>query len=251
MKKLKIYMGWDSREPLAFDVARHSILRRTSLPKATQIIPLELQHLGHILTRAIEERTTETGQRQLWCPISDAPMSTEFAISRFCVPFLQKDGWALFLDCDIVCLDDIAKLFALADEKFAVMVVKHDHKPTEAVHMDGQIQTQYARKNWSSVVLWNCSHEANKNLTLEKLNTWPGRDLHAFKWLKDEEIGALPLAWNQLIGVTATKGTLMGEISIAHYTNGGPWMKDWTAEPADEIWLEEQLDFIGKKLGVA
>jgi lipopolysaccharide biosynthesis glycosyltransferase len=184
-----------------------------------------------LLTRPIEEK-----DGRMWCPISQAPMATEFAISRFCVPFLKTNGWALFVDCDIVCLGDIAELFALADDRYAVMCVKHDHVPTSTTKMDGQAQTSYSRKNWSSVVLWNCSHPANKELTLAKLNTWPGRDLHAFKWLKDDEIGALPQEWNCLVGVNHSEH----KPKIAHFTLGGPWIKDWKGGPMDEVWLHEQ-----------
>src|SRR5205823_1871133 len=127
---------------------------------------------------------------------SDAPMSTEFAISRFCVPFLQSEGWAVFADCDILCWSDINELFALANDKYAVMVVQHKPLSDTGVKMDGQMQTIYNCKNWSSLVLWNCGHPANQRLNLEKLNTWPGRHLHAFKWLQNGEIGELPEYWN-------------------------------------------------------
>jgi hypothetical protein len=215
-KTLQVYLGWDPRETKAFDVARASIAKRTSEP--IQIMPLRLEHLS-ILTRPIEHRNG-----QMWCPISDAPMSTEFAISRFCIPFLQEDGWALFADCDILCWSDIMELFALADDRYAVMVVKHQIQNPKSkiqnVKMDGQIQTYYGRKNWSSVVLWNCGHPANKRFTLDNLNRWPGRDLHAFKWLNDEEIGELPQLWNWLVNVTPGEPERRG---IWHYTLGGPW----------------------------
>lgn len=234
-KKFRIYLGFDSRERAAYDVARASILRRTSLPKRTQVFPIELENMQRLglLTRPVERR-----DGKLWCPISLAPMATEFAISRFAVPFLAKDGWTLFADSDVLCLADIGELFALADDRYAVMVVKHHHAPVETIKMDGQIQTIYPRKNWSSVVLWNCSHPANQNLTLEALNTWPGRDLHAFKWLKDEEIGELPRRWNWLVGVTENAGDEPGG-KLLHYTLGGPWFKDWKSAPLDEVWLAE------------
>src|SRR5438477_567623 len=117
----------------------------------------------------------ERREGKLWCPISQAPMTTEFAISRFCVPFIQTDGWALFVDCDALCLADISKLFALADARFAVQVVKHAQQGGASVKMDGQAQTFYARKNWSSVILWNCSHPAHHRLTHapQKVCAWP------------------------------------------------------------------------------
>jgi hypothetical protein len=83
------------------------------------------------------------------------------------------------------------------------MVVKHDHQPTEHWKMDGQFQTRYHRKNWSSVCLFNCDHPANKALTVDLVNSAPGRDLHAFSWLADDLIGELPPEWNWLVGHSA------------------------------------------------
>lgn len=229
--KYKIYMGWDPREESAYEVSKFSILERAAL-NSVSILPVELIAVKHILKRPIEKRGN-----QLWDPISDAPMSTEFAVSRFCVPFLCHSGWALFIDSDILCLTDIAELFALADDKYAVMCVKHNHVPTEKFHDGGMIQTVYKRKNWSSVMLFNCSHPGNKNLTLEALNTWPGRDLHAFKWLKDEEIGELPAEWNFLVGVN--EGKLLDQ-KLLHYTNGTPaWGESYEAQPTDWVWNRE------------
>lgn len=239
MKKMTVYMGWDPREKIAYDVARYSILRRSSSPKSVQVLPLELNKpaIKDILTRPIEFK-----DGKLWCPISEAPMATEFAISRFCVPFLKNNGWALFCDCDILCLTDIKEIFDLADEKYAVMVVKHNHNPSETLKMDNQIQTTYSRKNWSSVILWNCGHPSNKKLTLENLNTWPGRDLHAFKWLNDDEIGELPPEWNFLVGVTPE----IESPKILHYTLGGAWFKDWKINDYDKIWLSELAEMESK-----
>lgn len=233
--KRTIYIGYDPREHIAYDVARHSILSRTD-PKITHVIPLELKSLSNILTRPIERK-----DGKLWCPISEAPMATEFAISRFSIPLLRKNGWALFVDCDVVCLTDIAELFALADNKYAVMVVKHNQQSGPETKMDGQVQTYYSRKNWSSVVLWNCEHPANKALTGEVLNTWPGRDLHAFKWLRDEDIGELDCRWNSLVGVNDIDPAKVG---ILHYTLGGPWFKDWPGGPLDEIWNTERAKLL-------
>lgn len=233
MNKTNVYMGWDSRETKAYDVALHSIKSRTA--KDVRVIPLQLDYLKELgfLDRPIEKR-----DGKMWCPISQAPVATEFAISRFTVPFFQKDGWALFVDCDIICLSDIKELFSLADDRYAVMVVKHDHASGVATKMDGQTQTYYARKNWSSVILWNCAHPCNRLITPQWLNTWPGRDLHAFGWLKDEEIGTLPRKWNQLVGVNCDVENV--EMSgILHYTLGGPWLPGWTPDGLDDIWLKE------------
>lgn len=233
-------MGFDKREELTYDIARFSILSRTSRP--TRIIPIELGsgRLKNIYERPHEWKRNANGVMQLWCPISEAPMSTEFAISRFAVPFLQDSGWSLFIDCDMVCLDDISKLFDLADNQYAVMCVKHKHEPTEEYHDAGQLQTFYRRKNWSSVVLWNHSHPANKRLKLEHLNTWPGRDLHAFKWLDNEEIGSLPQEWNFLVGVN--EGDLKAQ-KMLHYTNGQPGWDSWEPQDTDCVFNEEHARF--------
>jgi len=230
--KQKVYSGWDKRESNAYDVARASIIKHASTQKTLNINPVELETLTDkgVLTRVIEQR-----DGTMWCPISQAPMATEFAISRFAVPLIQKKGWALFVDCDVLVQADIAELFALADDKYAVMVVKHEHAPVETTKMDGQIQTVYPRKNWSSVVLWNCAHPSNAKLTHEVLNGWPGRDLHAFKWLADEEIGDLPKEWNWLVGVYPDNP----QAKLLHYTLGGPWLPNWKGGPMDDLWLAQ------------
>ena len=233
MRKVTIYLGFDYRERLAHDVARLSILRHTD-PKFCRIVPLEidLELVAPLLQRPIEIR-----DGQMWDVRSDAPQSTEFAISRFLVPFLQKHkGWAAFMDCDIVVQADVQELFALADPKYAVMVVKHDYQPAETAKMDNCIQTAYPRKNWSSVCLWNCEHPANKKLTLEMVNNLPGRDLHRFCWLEDTEIGTLPAEWNHLVGA-APMGA--DAAKILHYTLGGPWFPGWAGGPMDDAWLKE------------
>lgn len=237
---MKIYIGFDKRERLAWDLAEYSILSRTD-PRRVKIESLRLTTTP-MLKRPIEYRTNENGVQQMWCPISNAPMSTAFAVSRFAVPFLQeKGGLALGMDCDMICLADIKELFALADPQFAVQVVKHFHWPTEQYHDAGQLQTFYERKNWSSLILWNLDHPGNKRLTVEDLNTWPGRDLHAFKWLKDEEIGALPQEWNYLVGVNDPAD--LRKQKMIHYTNGHPAWPGWEPQDTDYIFNEELKRF--------
>jgi lipopolysaccharide biosynthesis glycosyltransferase len=167
--------------------------------------------------------------------ISDAPMSTEFAISRFLVPHLAHDGWALFLDADMLALGDLAQLFDAADERFAIMCVKHDYAPTATMKMDGQQQTLYARKNWSSLMLFNCDHPANAALTVEMINTLPGRDLHRFCWLDDSLIGALDPKWNWLVGHSSPEI----EPAIVHFTEGGPWFPGFENVPYANAWRTE------------
>lgn len=230
MKTPQIWLGWDPRESEAYRVARDSIIERCNKPMS--IIPLDINHIG-CLNRPIERRDDK-----MWDPISDAPMSTEFAISRFSIPLLQRTGWAVFADCDILCWEDITNLFALADERYAVQVVKHVQESGPETKMDDQVQTYYSRKNWSSVVLWNCAHESNRLLTEDMLNTAPGRDLHAFCWLKDDEIGELPQKWNWLVDVTPG---IPQEEGIWHYTLGGPWFNNWAGGSCDQQWRDAQL----------
>ena len=228
--KSEIWIGYDPREHLAYEVCKSSIEKRTK-KGSFFITPLKLENVKDILTRPIEIK-----DGKMWCPISEAPMATEFAISRFTIPFFKSKGWHLFMDCDMILQADIQELFDLVDNKYAIMVVKHKQESGAATKMDGQVQTYYNRKNWSSVVLWNCAHPAHKKLTLEDLNAWPGRDLHAFKWLEDDEIGELPSEWNHLVGVNSTRE----DAKIIHYTLGGPWFQNWGIKyPEDKIWLKE------------
>lgn len=224
-------MGHDAREALAYQVAKYSILSRTN--ENIEVVPIE-----RITTKHLFDRPTKKVGEQLWDVISNAPMSTEFAIARFGVPFLQNGGWALFIDPDIICRTDIKELFDLRDDKYAIMCVKHNHIPSSDTkfHDAGMIQTTYPRKNWSSVVLWNLDHPANKRLTLKELNEWPGRDLHAFKWLEDDEIGELNQEWNFLVGVNYGK---LEDQKILHYTDGTPAWEKWEPLETDYLWNRE------------
>jgi hypothetical protein len=214
-KPLQIWLGWDDREAQAYAVAARSIRARASQPVEIQAISR-----GHLTDLGLYRRQTERRDGRLWDVISEAPMSTEHAIARFFVPVLcDFKGWALSADCDILCRADVAQLFALANPAYAVMVVKHDYQPTDTMKMDAQIQTSYPRKLWSSVILWNNSHPAHRALTwCDYLNLWPGRDLHAFRWMWDDQIGELPHDWNHLVGIDAPNPTAR----LAHMTLGCP-----------------------------
>jgi hypothetical protein len=214
---LRIFIGWDRRETSAAQVCARSLVRHASMP--LDIRPLILPHLQAIglYTRP----TRRKGLIELFDEISQHRMATDHAISRFLVPHLcGYSGWALSCDGDILWRGDVAELFGLGDPRYAAMVVKHDHKPAELYKMDGQPQAHYARKNWSSVVLWNCAHPANRALTVEKVNTAQGLWLHRFDWLKDEEIGELPPEWNWLEGYSAVSI----EPKAVHHTRGTPDM---------------------------
>lgn len=222
---LKVYMGHDDREQKAYYAAVKS-LHRTS--KNVEVVPLHLDRLRDfgLLRRPVDRRG---GMYDL---TSNAAQSTDFAISRFLVPHLHQTGWALFTDCDVIFLTDVAELFALASPEFAVMAVKHQPLQAAGLKMDGQHQAPYPRKNWSSVVLWNCDHPANKRLSLQDVNERPGRDLHAFYWLHDAEIGQLPPEWNWLVNVEPKPEAP----KIAHFTQGGAWIEGWPGAEHDDIW---------------
>lgn len=212
-----IWLGYDPHEAAAFGVARHSITRRSNLPIRIHGVMLERLVLSGLYTRP-----TTIKDGQLFDEISEHPMSTEFAISRFLVPHLAGVGWALFADSDILARRNIAELFHMTTRpeyrNKAVIVVKHDHEPTETIKMRGQTQSAYLRKNWSSVMLFNCEHKACKALTPEVVNRETGRFLHQFRWVADEDIGELGAEWNWLQG--HSDPTI--DPKIVHFTDGTP-----------------------------
>lgn len=172
----------------------------------------------------------------MWDDLSDAPMSTEFACSRFLVPFLANGSWlAIFMDSDMLIRGRIDRVVELLDRDKAVTVVKHRFDPPEGVKMDGQAQTRYARKNWSSFMVWNLAHPANKRLTLEMVNTLPGRDLHRFCWLEDHEIGEIGPEWNWLVG--HSEPTI--DPKVVHFTEGLPSMPGHENDPYADEWRAE------------
>jgi len=210
---LRIFVGWDIREQAAFDVCCDSIFRHASVPVSVEAIGMGVEKFRGVYWRPTEMRRGPAGREQLWDVISNAPMSTGFSFARFLVPHLAGfHGWAVFCDCDFMFRADVAKLFALADPKYAVQVVKHDYVTgLDVVKMDGQVNPSYPRKNWSSLVLWNCQHPSNAVVTPELVNAQTGRDLHGFSWLPDHLIGGLPFEWNWLelepLAVHFTRGT--------------------------------------------
>jgi hypothetical protein len=234
-----IYIGFDARESAAFAVCRHSIARRCTYP-----IPVYGLILEDVRREGLYQRQTENRGSQLWDTISDAPMSTEFAVSRFLTPMLarrsmregERAGWALFMDCDILVRDNIGRLFEQADERYAVMFVKHVHEPPPGLKMDDQIQTRYARKNWSSVMMFNVDHSANRALTVDHINGVPGRDLHRFDWIADDNlIGALDVKWNWLAGHSDPAI----DPACVHFTDGLPFMPGYENVPYADEWRRE------------
>ena len=232
----KIVIGWDSREDIAYQVCKASIKNNTMLP--LKIVPLKQRILREEGIYKREYKINEHGQK---IDKSDGkPFSTEFSFTRFTIPFLSNTGWVLFCDCDMLFRSDISELIEHIDNKYAVMVVKHNHVPTETLKMDGQSQSHYSRKNWSSFVLWNIDHPANSNLTIRDINNKSGSWLHNFSWLDDDEIGELPIEWNWLEGYNDS--TI--DPKNVHYTRGGPWFEDYQDVAYAEEWIKARDKFL-------
>ena len=218
---LKVFVGHDSREDIAWQVARHSLLRHAQGP--VQVHPLKqstLRELG------------------LYTRPADQSASTEFSLTRFLTPYLAAhDGWSIFCDCDFLFTDDICRVVEGLDASKAVHVVQHDYAPSKTVKMDGKIQTTYPRKNWSSFILFNGGHRAVKSLTPDVVNSQSPAYLHRLQWVDDADIGALPLTWNFLEGEYPKPSDTPKAI---HYTNGGPWFENCQHVDFAELWLREK-----------
>ena len=218
----RVFVGWDSREPIAYDVARHSLLKRASIP--VEVTPIKVEDL-----RA----------RGLYTRDRDPLASTEFTYTRFLTPALAGfSGWALFCDCDFLWLGDIAGLAAYTQTQKAVFCVQHDYVPKETTKMDGAAQTVYPRKNWSSLMLFNCDHPAVRRLTPEVVNRESGAYLHRMQWADDADIGALPTEWNWLEGWNGKPAS--GTPKAVHFTRGGPWFEAWQNVDYGDLWRAER-----------
>jgi lipopolysaccharide biosynthesis glycosyltransferase len=211
---IPIFVGFDPREAIAYHVFCQSVLEKTSLP--VSFTPLILNSLTGY---------TETH--------SDG--SNQFIYTRFLVPFLMDyKGWAIFADGDMICQEDIAKLWVQRDDSKAVMVVKHDYKSKVSEKYLGNKNQNYPRKNWSSVVLWNCSNELNRCLDPHFVMTHQGSYLHRFAWLSDELIGELPVEWNWL----TTEYPENSNASLLHFTLGTPCFKNYQQCETADVWHE-------------
>lgn len=223
---MKVYMGYDAREDVAYRVASWSIRRQ-----GVEVIPLKHKELRD---QGLFERPwniDSTGQ--MYDSISNTPVSTEFSFTRFLVPHLCQDSYALFVDSDILAVANLGELFSLADERYAIQVVKHKYQSPYKKKMDGVVQQNYSdRKLWSSLILWNLRHESNAKITIQDVNSQSGKFLHEFQWLKDEEIGELPSEWNHLPGHNNQPPKLI------HWTEGGPWRSNYADAEYADLWHE-------------
>jgi lipopolysaccharide biosynthesis glycosyltransferase len=213
---IPIFVGYDPRESIAYHVCSNSLLRQASQPLA--ITPLALQNLGHYQE-------------------SHPDGSNQFIYSRFLVPHLMAyHGWALFIDGDMILRDDIAKLWKLRDESKAVMCVHHNYKTKATTKYLGARNENYPRKNWSSVVLWNCAHPKHRWLTPDAIQQATGAQLHRFTWLGDGDIGQLPIEWNWLPDEFGPNPNA----KLLHWTLGTPCFKDYAHSPMAEEWHAER-----------
>ena len=229
MSNLNIYVGYDSKEDIAYRVCKHSILKRSSAN-----VKIRSLKLYELIANKLYNRTID--------PLA----STEFTYSRFLVPTLNNfKGWAVFCDCDFLFFENVEKILNNIDESKAVYCVQHDYTPKEKHKMDGQKQTIYPRKNWSSFILFNCSHPSNKKLSVDLVNSETGSYLHQFKWLKDSEIGSLDERWNWLEGWTSKHNNK--KPFAVHYTRGGPWFEEWQDVEFANEWIEERDDYLKNK----
>jgi hypothetical protein len=229
----RVYIGFDAREAEAYEVARFSLMRRASIEVV--VTPIRL---GDLCARGLYWRG------------ADPLAATEFTYSRFLTPALAGfAGWALFCDCDFLWLGDVAELAAHAKGPRAVYCVQHDYRPTETTKMDGAVQTVYPRKNWSSLMLFDCQHPAVRRLTPEIVNRESGAFLHRMQWAADDEIGALPVEWNWLEGWNRKPAT--GAPKAVHFTRGGPWFERWRNVDYGDLWLAERAEMLRQSAAVA
>lgn len=220
---LRIFIGWDSREPIAYKVAKSTALKNSSVPLDIRPIKLDELVASGAYTRTVD-------------PLA----STEFTYSRFFTPYLAGfEGWALFCDCDFIFFGDLADLRQYQDGSKAVLCAQHDYQPKDSVKMDGKVQTAYPRKNWSSFMFFNCDHPSTQKLTPDLINRETGAYLHRMQWAADDEIGSIPIDWNWLEGWNEKPAA--GTPNAVHYTRGGPWFKDWQNVDYGDLWREEAL----------
>ena len=206
--KIPIFIGYDYRERAATNVLIDSIYQKTSKPVSfTPLVTSQLRNEG------------------LYWRKRDPKQSTDFSFTRFLVPYLMNfEGWAIFMDCDMLCLRDIKELWDMRNDNYSLLCVHHEHETSSKTKFQGEVQTNYPKKNWSSLMLLNCKE--CKKLTPEFVNNASGLELHRFLWLEgDHKIGALDVNWNYLAGVDNHQEINNHDIKNIHWTLGGPWFK--------------------------
>ena len=215
-----VVVGFDQREAVAYHVFTQSVIEKSSIP--IRFLPLNINSL------TAYKETHRDG-------------SKEFIYSRFLVPYLMNfNGWAIYADGDMVCLEDIKKLWNLRDNKYAIQVVKHDYKTKIKNKYWGNKNENYPRKNWSSLILWNCEHESHKILTPDFIQKQTGAFLHRFNWIKDSEIGDINKEWNWL----AMEYEEKQDINLIHYTIGTPCFEEYENSSLASYWKKSFLSIL-------
>ena len=213
-EQIKIVIGFDQRESVAYHTFCQSIIEKASSP--VSFMPLAINNLS-------DYKETHSDK------------SNDFIYSRFLTPYLnQFNGWAIFADGDMICQADIKELWDLRDDTKALLVVKHDYQTKAHRKYLGNINENYPRKNWSSVILWNCGHPKHKILTPQFIANQTGKYLHRFSWLNDDEIGELPKEWNWL----AIEYPENNEAKLVHYTLGTPCFREYSSTDMAEAWQD-------------
>jgi lipopolysaccharide biosynthesis glycosyltransferase len=217
MKPIPIFVGYDPREAVAYHTCANSIIRQASKPVA--IIPMALN-----LFEDYNETHTDG--------------SNQFIYSRFLVPHLMEySGHAIFIDGDMIVRDDIVKLWDLRDPTKDVQVVKHDYQTRMTEKYLGAKNENYPRKNWSSVILWNCASFPNRKLTPDFVQRSTGAELHRFTWIDDHRIGELPPEWNWLPDEYGPNT----DAKLLHYTLGTPCFHEFATTPQGDEWHREHM----------
>ncbi len=214
LEKINLVVGFDQREAIAYHVFCQSVIDHSTLP--VQIMPLSLN-----MIRNYSELHKDG--------------SNTFIYSRFLTPYLMDfKGWAIFADGDMVCREDLAKLWALRDPQKAVQVIKHDYKTKKTTKYLGNKNENYPRKNWSSLILWNCEHPKHKDLTPHFIQNQTGAFLHRFSWLNDDEIGEINPEWNWL----AIEYEDNPAAKLIHYTLGTPCFSEYQSSSMSSEWYK-------------
>lgn len=217
---IKVFIGFDPVESVGWHTMAHSILARCSRPVA--LVPINLQNLRGVFSRP-----------------RDPKQSNEFSFTRFLVPYLcDYSGYGIYFDCDMMLRTDLAEIFDVLTEQpdKAAYVVKHDYKPRNDIKYLDTVQYSYPRKNWSSVILWNCSHTANRHVTPDFVNTATPMELHRFTWLDDNQIGDLDVRWNWLVGEYDDPPA---DVKNVHWTIGGPYFNEYRCADFADEWFAE------------
>ncbi len=215
---IDLVVGFDEREAIAYHTFTQSVIDKSTVP--VRFLPLNISSLTGY---------TETHKDG----------SNDFIYSRFLVPYLMSfTGWAIYADGDMVCLDDIKKLWDLRNEKYAIQVVKHNYKTKVKSKYWGNKNEDYPRKNWSSLILWNCNHSSHKILTPEFIKKQSGAFLHRFLWVKDTDIGELEKEWNWL----AMEYPEKKDIKLIHYTIGTPCFQEYENTSLSSYWKKSFMN---------